>query len=199
MIYYRNLPHWHPRGKTLFVAWRLYGSLPRSVRALGEPPEKISPGERFAAQDCILDKAASGPVWLKDARIARCVVEAIRRGEDGLHQYDLHAFVVMPNHVHILPTPGASLDRVTKGIKGVTAREANRMLGRSGQPFWQDESFDHWVRSGTEFRRIHSYIERNPVTAALVKRPEDWPWSGACKTAQAGVPVPQSRHVTSSR
>ncbi len=185
MTYYRNLPHWHPRGKALFVTWRLYGSLPRSSPGPGDPSEKVSPGKRFAAQDRILDRAESGPVWLRDPRVARCVVDAIRRGDAELHQYDLHAFVVMPNHAHILLTPSASLDTITKGIKGVTAREANRILGRTGQRFWQDESFDHWVRSGAEFRCIQSYIERNPVTAGLVKTPEDWAWSSASKTAQA--------------
>ncbi len=190
MNYYRNLPHWHPRGKALFVTWRLYGSLPRSSRGPGDPPEKISPGKRFAAQDRLLDRAETGPVWLRDPQVARRVVDAIRRGDAELHQYDLHAFVVMPNHVHILLTPSASLDRITKGIKGMTAREANRILGRSGQRFWQDESFDHWVRSGAEFRRIQSYIERNPVSPGLAEKPEDWPWSSAANRAQAGVPVP---------
>ena len=66
-----------------------------------------------------------------------------------------------------------------KSLKGVTAREANQILQRTGKPFWQDESFDHWVRSEVEFTEIRKYIEHNPVTAGLVERPEDWAWSSA--------------------
>ena len=55
-----------------------------------------------------------------------------------------------------------------QGLKGYTAREANRLLGRTGQPFWQGESYDHWVRDETEFIRIIAYIENNPVKAGLV-------------------------------
>jgi REP-associated tyrosine transposase len=56
------------------------------------------------------------------------------------------------------------------------------MLGRSGQRFWQDESFDHWVRDGHERNRIIRYIEWNPVKGALVVAPENWPWSSASRT-----------------
>jgi hypothetical protein len=52
-------------------------------------------------------------------------------------------------------------------------------LNRTGAPFWQDESFDHWIRDPAEAVRIRSYIERNPVVAGLAKRAEDWPWSSA--------------------
>jgi putative transposase len=53
----------------------------------------------------------------------------------------------MANHVHVLFEPRVTVARIMGGIKGVTAREANRILGRIGQPFWQDESFDHWIRN----------------------------------------------------
>jgi putative transposase len=87
----------------------------------------------------------------------------------------------MSNHVHILIWPKALLPEITKAIKGFTAREANRVLGRTGQKFWQDESFDHAVRSEDEFYRIMRYIERNPVKAGLVESPEQWPWSSAAR------------------
>ncbi|HEX8847496.1 MAG TPA: hypothetical protein VF791_22830, partial [Pyrinomonadaceae bacterium] len=69
----------------------------------------------------------------------------------------------------------------TKTIKGFTAREANKLLNLTGQPFWQDESYDRWVRDETELKRIIRYIEHNPVSAGLVAKPEDWPWSSATK------------------
>jgi hypothetical protein len=53
------------------------------------------------------------------------------------------------------------------------------MLGLTGLPFWQDESYDRLVRNDTEFARIVDYIERNPVTAGLVATPEEFPWSSA--------------------
>jgi hypothetical protein len=85
----------------------------------------------------------------------------------------------MPNHVHLLITPRLQVRKITRGIKGTTARGANEILGRAGQQFWQDESFDHWVRDEGQFWRLKQYIERNPVKAKLVRKPEDWPWSSA--------------------
>jgi type I restriction enzyme R subunit/putative DNA methylase len=106
-------------------------------------------------------------------------VNAIEYGQARLGFYSVHAFVVMSNHVHLLFTPSTDVPRIMRGLKGVTAYRANQVLGRKGQRFWQDESFDHWVRSGIEFDRIVSYIEFNPVKAGLVELPGDWPWSSA--------------------
>jgi putative transposase len=64
-------------------------------------------------------------------------------------------------------------------LKSASAREANRILGRSGEPFWQRESYDRWVRDKKEFDKILHYIEWNPVSAGLVGRAEDWLWSSA--------------------
>ena len=182
MAYYRrNLPHWLPEGMTLFITWRLYGSLPRASTAHTNIPETISADEQFKQADQILDRAESGPLWLKNRQVAACVVSTLRRGSTELHHYVLHAFVVMANHVHVLLTPRIEARGFMKSLKGVTARECNRVLRRTGKPFWQDESFDHWVRSEIEFDQIREYIEHNPVTAGLVERPEDWPWSSAAR------------------
>jgi len=64
-------------------------------------------------------------------------------------------------------------------LKGFTAYRANELLGRHGQAFWQDESYDHLVRSELEFARIRSYIEENPVKAGLVSEASLYPWSSA--------------------
>jgi hypothetical protein len=90
-------------------------------------------------------------------------------------------FVIMPNHVHLLITPRVAVSRLTNGLKGVTAREANSILRSKGKHFWQDESFDHWVRSSREFDRIQAYIEFNPVSAGLANKPEAWPWSSVTR------------------
>ena len=120
-----------------------------------------------------------GPRSLSDPRVARCVVEAIRTGESQKQFYELQAWAVMPNHVHLLILPRVALPQITHWLKGRTAREANLLLERSGEPFWQDESYDHWVRNEKEFSRIVAYIEENPVSAGLVATPEDWRWSSS--------------------
>jgi len=176
--YRRRLPHIHPEGEHLFVTWRLHGSLPVV------PPDIVyaTPGHAFVAQDRALAQS-HGTTWLSDSRVARQVVQAIRDGERQKRLYQSKAWVVMPNHVHLLILPQAALAQITHWIKGKTARESNRLLGRMGQPFWRHESFDHWVRSEWELRRIVAYIEANPVSAGLAATPEDWPWSSATKAS----------------
>ncbi len=124
--------------------------------------------------------ALSGPRWLSDPEIAGHAQRAIESGAQ-LGHYALRAYVIMPNHMHVLLDPLTSLEKLTKGIKGVSARDSNARLGRTGEPFWQDESFDHWIRYPGEFARIQDYIENNPVKAHLCKAPQDWPWSSARK------------------
>ncbi len=187
MVYYeRNLPHWIPEGKAIFLTWRLAGSLPPGSQARLEQSREFTAGKRFLLADRKLDSAICGPRWLSEPKIADVVVTAIRKGECELGHYILFAFVVMPNHVHLLLRPHIDLRKLTNGLKGATARRANQILHRTGKAFWQDESFDHWLRKNDDFGRIKSYIERNPVTAGLIGRPEDWPWSSAYQT---GTPV----------
>ena len=177
--YRRNLPHWIPDGKAIFLTWRLNGSLPRRLIDHLDVKIRLTDGKRFVLADQELDRARCGPLWLKDPRIATLVVSALLHGECVLGFYALHAFVVMANHVHALLTPKIELRRLTEGLKGATARAANQILRRAQKPFWQDESFDHWVRTSQEFARIKHYIEQNPVAAGLVTNPEDWQWSSA--------------------
>jgi REP element-mobilizing transposase RayT len=124
------------------------------------------------------DTASSGPVYLRQEAIARLVVESLFRGVD-LGHYELGAFVLMANHVHVLLRPLVAPSRLLQSLKGATARAANRVLGRTGESFWQRESYDHWVRDEREWARIAAYIVDNPVRAGLVSRPEDYPWSSA--------------------
>jgi putative transposase len=117
--------------------------------------------------------------WLKQPEIAQIVVDAIRFRADRLQRYDLHAFVVMSNHVHLLLHPRVEAAVILKNLKGITARRSNVVLKRVGQLFWLDESFDHWIRGEVEFAETRAYIESNPVRAGLVAKPEDYPWSSA--------------------
>ena len=215
LFYRRNLPHWQPPGATIFLTWRLEGSLPRSalarLAATGDLLEREAARtdetsdqrkarhakKLFSALDTILDKAESGPLWLKDERIAAIVASTLLQRYG--YMYTLWAYVVMPNHVHVLlqpkESPNASegsdvtfvpLKDITKRLKGYTALEANRVLRRTGETFWQPESFDHWARDEDEFYRIIAYIENNPVKAGLVSSPNDWRWSSAHARLERG-------------
>jgi hypothetical protein len=82
-----------------------------------------------------------------------------------------------------LITPVAPVPKLMRALKGFTAREGNKMLERTGQRFWQHESYDHWVRDQRQFERILRYIEDNPVRAGLCPSPVDYPWGHAGMTA----------------
>jgi REP element-mobilizing transposase RayT len=111
------------------------------------------------------------------------VVGALEYGELTRGFYDLHAWVVMPNHGHVVWTPKIAMPKILHWLKGVTAKRAMGMWGLTGGPFWQDESYDHWVRSLEELQRVIRYVEWNPVKAGLAKSVEDWPWSSAAARA----------------
>jgi REP element-mobilizing transposase RayT len=131
--------------------------------------------------DRLLDKVEHGHAWLRRPDLAQLVVDAIRYVEEGLHLCLVQSFAVMPNHVHLLMTPQVPVPRILQCLKGYTAREANKRLGRGGEAFWQSESYDHWVRSRDEFNRIVRYIETNPVKAGLAREPAEYQWSSAGK------------------
>lgn len=174
--YERRLPHWDVIGEPLFVTFRLHGSLPAS-RVF--PPARLTSGRAFLTMDRILDRAQCGPRFLQQSEIARLVVQALADGETRFQRYRLHAFVVMPNHVHLLVTPRTTATRWLGPLKGYTGYRANQLLGHKGVPFWQDESYDHLIRDEEGFRRVQRYIEFNPVRAGLVASPEEYPWSSA--------------------
>ena len=169
----RRLPHYYSAGQATFLTWRLHGSLPAN-RSF---PPAIASGQAFRAMDRILDSACTGPLFLRMPELAKMVMEAILYRDQRTCQ--VHSFVIMPNHVHLLMTPFDRVSKVMQSLKRFTAREGNRMLGLTGRPFWQDESFDRLVRNDTEFERIVEYIERNPVMAGLAATPEEFPWSSA--------------------
>jgi REP element-mobilizing transposase RayT len=220
----RNLPHIHPPGATLFVTFRLAGTVPQSVlrlyharkkwfeeetkRVVGLKLKDDSPEMKahekswvdfqrrwFVKFEEILHQAETGPTWLRDERIARVVADAMHQ-RDG-EVYRLDAYCIMSNHVHVVFAPLLSfaelreallpqglrfisknppLDVIMKSLKGYTAWEANRVLGRKGT-FWQPESYDHVVRDEAEFHRIVKYVLENPIKAGLVEDWRDWKWS----------------------
>ena len=106
----RRLPHIFKEGSSLFVTWHLHGSLPR---------ERYPPAA-FVWMDRYLDTTREGPQWLS-GQIAQVVEDVLRRQE-----CELHAYAIMPNHVHVLLTPKILPSELMQSIKGASAREANR-------------------------------------------------------------------------
>ena len=108
--------------------------------------------------------------------LALCVEEIILQN----HQltYLLHAYVIMPDHLHLIikPLPENSLSEIMKAIKGRSAHLLNRYMKRTGK-FWQKENFDHLIRHGVDMRDKWDYIRENPVSAKLVERGQDYPFS----------------------
>jgi putative transposase len=111
----------------------------------------------------------------KDAILLHCL-------HDHNKRYELRAAVVMPDHVHLLLSPlrdekgwPYSLPTILKLLKGTSARSVNKLL-TSGGPVWQEESFDHVLRSQESFEEKLKYLRQNPVRRGLVKKPEDYKW-----------------------
>jgi type I restriction enzyme R subunit len=90
------------------------------------------------------------------------------------------------------PAPRTPREIVMHGLKSFTGNACNRFLGRQGA-FWQDESYDHWVRDEDELHRIIEYVESNPVKAKLCKSAAEYRYSSAYDRAlwkiAPGVPL----------
>lgn len=125
-FYRRRLPHLYCIGQPIFLTWRLFGTLP-SNRTF--PGNTLNSGKAFAAFDRLLDEARTGPFYLRQAAIADMVVGCIYYNANVLGRYTLHAFTVMPNHIHLLVSPHIPLAQITKALKGFTAKRANQLLG----------------------------------------------------------------------
>lgn len=128
-----------------------------------------------------------GSIYFITFRCVRGTLPEVARRQTIVHilhdhgkKHDLHIGVVMPDHVHLILQPLQSspetwhdLSSIMKGIKGVSARRINLLLGTSGQ-VWQDESYDRSIRDEAEYREKWNYIWENPVRAALVAFPEEY-------------------------
>jgi len=183
------LPHWVRAEATYAVCFRLADSLPQRVlnawvaeradivATAEEQGRSLSASEALRLDELYAEKIETyldsgyGACHLRDSRIAEIVCGAIRHF-DGL-RYRLHAWCVMPNHTHVLvePLKSHALSKIVQSWKSFTAKEANRILERTGT-FWKTEYYDHLIRDAAEFDHALRYIEENPVKAAL----KDWPW-----------------------
>jgi len=108
--------------------------------------------------------------------IAVCMLQ-ILLNNDRSH-YDLQAFVIMPDHLHLILKPlfNITLSEIMKKLKGSSSYQINKLLNRQGT-FWQKESFDHLIRNSAGLLEKLEYIKQNPVRAKLVIEAEKYPFS----------------------
>jgi type I restriction enzyme R subunit len=203
-------------GATYFVTACLEGSIPaqglldiqqyrKELENAKRPPD-LNPGQwdlhqqklLFARTDHWLD-GEPAVQHLKQEALATEVRNAIYHfaGE----RYDVIAWVVMSSHYHWLLRPrdewvaGLGLtakestprQRIMHSINRHSARQCNKLLTHEGA-FWQNETYDHYVRDDGELERIIDYIEMNPVKAGLCERPEEYRFSSAFDRKQLGIP-----------
>lgn len=182
----RGFPGWHERGYlphrdepglTQFVTFHLADSFPAELRSEWEAMLEVEDvQERREQLQAYLDKGR-GQCALRQPDVAKVVEDSLKFYHD--HRYELRAWVVMPNHVHVLFKVGdVSMSRTVEGWKKFTAHEINKLLGRTGQ-LWFEDYWDTYMRDAEHELRIRQYIEANPVKALLVCEAKHWLWGSA--------------------
>ncbi len=197
LFYRRRLPHLFMDNHPVFLTWRLKFTLPSHIVLHLKEMKEIHDKQTaplseeygrlqsyafhkrvFGYLDKQLDTCRELPDILKQSQFSQIVKESLLY-QNG-KRYSMHAFCIMPNHVHALITPYSNkndykktLSTITQTWKRHTARQINLLLNRSGS-VWSAETYDHLVRSESEFARIVSYILNNPVKANLVNAWEKW-------------------------
>ena len=178
---HNRLPHWQQEGGTYFVTFRLNDSLPsellkewRDERQTWllqhpkpwSPPQEMEYHRRFSsAIDQHLD-ASHGSCVLRDSANADLLAQCLQYFDSD--HYLLHAWVIMPNHVHILfsNAHGTDLGKTIASWKRFSANQIQKRLGTTGG-IWQKDYFDRMIRSKEHFRNVVRYIRNNPVKANL--------------------------------
>ena len=182
------LPHFDGGEIPQTITFNLFDSLPERVlkqwyAELTLQPDRGREVELRKRIDAYLDKGV-GSAWMNDPAVADLVQNALLAFDR--QRYRMHAWVVMPNHVHALFTPigGWELSDIFHSWKSYTAHECNRILGRTGR-FWRRDCWDRYIRDDQHYANVVRYIEYNPVKVGLCKSPEDWRWSSAHLRSQA--------------
>ena len=99
--------------------------------------------------------------------------------------YELFAWVIMPNHVHVLiaPIAGNRLANIVQAWKSWTAKAINRRRRAKGM-VWQQEYFDRFIRDVRHFAAALAYVENNPVKAGLAAKLDHWRCGSARRRAK---------------
>jgi REP element-mobilizing transposase RayT len=170
----RALPHFDSPEVLQAITFRLADALPRGV---AKSLKDETPAARRRRVSAALD-AGYGECILGAPELAEIVETALLHGV-GI-EYELFAWVVMPNHVHALiaPSAGNRLADIVQAWKSWTAKAINRQRGASGM-VWQQEYFDRFIRDERHFAAALAYIEENPVKAGLASKPSDWRFGSA--------------------
>ncbi len=169
------------------MTFHLADSLPQTVLLRLESELKTLPAgkrdaERRKRVDAWID-AGHGSCILRKPAIAAMVQGSLLTFDS--QRYRLLAWVVMPNHVHVLfqPINGWTVAKIVAAWKKFTARKIcdNRRNGGDGPsaPVWHREYWDRYIRDQAHLAQVIAYIHLNPVKAGLVVTPESWPWSSA--------------------
>lgn len=177
-----KLPHLVHENATYFVTFCLRGSTFRNNGSRQSNAHESDEAKRGPDFESVVQMAepisATNPKLLEIPKLAALVESALLFFDDT--RYLLHAWCVMPDHVHVIVQPQrtTSLSSILHSWKSFTAKQANQMLEQSGE-FWQSESFDHMIRNEETFERFVGYVEANPVQAGLCLENAEWPWSSA--------------------
>lgn len=189
------LPHFDDQDTPQFITFRLADSIPAHViegwkqeLGLDKSPENPENTKRSQENRKLRERVEKyldcgyGQCLLKHAGNADLVAKALQHF-DGV-RYQLHAWVIMPNHVHVLcqQKPGWPLSTIVRNWKSFTAHAINKSMDRSGT-LWQADYFDRYIRNETHFLTVAQYIERNPVIAGLCLNAADWLWSSISRSA----------------
>jgi valyl-tRNA synthetase len=186
------LPHWTQAGATYAITFRLADAMPadvceqwraerdRIIHNAESQGRELTIHEQQEIVRLYSDKVESylneghGQCYLRNPNIAEIVANALNHF-DG-QRYDLIAWSVMPNHVHVVfkPYEGIELPEILHSWKSFTATKANKLLGRTGD-FWHSEYYDYLIRDEEDFFNQVNYVLSNPSRAGL----ENWPWTGA--------------------
>ncbi|HWY74755.1 MAG TPA: transposase [Verrucomicrobiae bacterium] len=171
------LPHRDEPGLIQFVTFRLADAFPMALRAEWEGLLQIEDDRKRRIElEAYLDKGR-GECHLRRREIAEVMENSLLFRHDI--DYELRAWVVMPNHVHVLfLVKDIPMSEVVATWKGVTAKRIDRILRRRGR-FWQDDYWDTYMRGHDHEMRTRRYVERNPTKAGLVRHTKDWPRSSA--------------------
>jgi putative transposase len=171
------LPHRDEPGLIQFVTFRLADAFPAELRSEWKSLLEIEDDRKQRIElEAYLDQGR-GACHLRRANIAALVEGSLLFRQDV--QYELRAWVIMPNHVHLLfRVLNVPMGQLVDAWKGFTAKEANKLLGHKGQ-FWQEGYWDTYMRDGEHELKTQRYIENNPTKAKLAASPKEWPWSSA--------------------
>ena len=181
--YHRGyLPHYDGGSINQFITCRLFDSLPQKILQKWRLELSIRQVENIEREIIILSEKyldkGYGQCFLKHEEVAKIVRDSLIK-YDGV-RYKLIAWVVMPNHVHVLlrPLNGWEMEKILHSFKSFTASKSNKVLGRRGK-FWMREAFDRYIRDADHFSKAFRYTENNPVKAGLCETPSDWKFSSA--------------------